>query len=169
MCYRNIFGGEFADTEFVSVGSSSEVQIKGVELEAILSAVVSGAEVWRVIDKDDLTATEIGYCREKRIYPLGRRNLEADLMDEEVWSRLCKDTEQEDKEQEVLAALRTAMTQANGNAKDACGPLHSHIRRILHFPAYGSNAHAFLRDVVSPHIVPGMAVYEEIKKSVFNL
>ena len=49
-----------------------------------------------------------------------------------------------------------------------CLQRHDGVRRHLSITGAGNSAQAFARDTLCPLIKPGMAVYEELRASIFG-
>lgn len=172
-CYRAIFGDAMADTEFLSVGGSLEVINDHHGVGRAISTIVSGTEVVRVVDRDNRSAQEVVEARGNGIRVLSRRHLEAFLLDDEVLEALCTSVGKAQDTQAVLAlkspAIEASVARENDpdDIKSAAGDIFNGARRILGRPQLGNTTEAFLCDTLAPLIVPGMAVYEELKTDLF--
>ena len=82
-CYNRLFADEFSETLFISQGGSGEV-IQSEHLVAILTAVASGIDVGKLIDRDDMTDEERSKTIAQGIRVLRRREFEEYLYDQEV-------------------------------------------------------------------------------------
>ena len=105
---------------------------------------------------------------------LGRRHLEAYLLDDEVITALCSAVDQQDRANDAIALKRAAVQHSveRGNdaddIKSAAGELYNGLRRLLQLTAAGSNWSAFARDTLAPLIRPGMSVYDELDNDIFG-
>ncbi|MGD1055869.1 MAG: ATP-binding protein, partial [Solirubrobacteraceae bacterium] len=173
-CYRTIFGDAMADTEFLSVGSSLEVIDDHRGVGRAISTIVSGTKVVRVVDRDNRSTQEVEDARAAGIRVLSRRHLEAFLLDDEVLEALCKSLGKVSDAPAVLALKppATAASVARGNdpddIKSAAGDIFNGVRKILETPQLGNTTEAFLSDTMAPLLVPGMTVYEDLKKDLFE-
>jgi predicted ATPase len=173
-CYRKIFDREYPETDFVSVGNASDVQTDRLGIGKAIQAVVSGTTVVRLVDRDDRSTDEISDLQKEGVRVLTKRHIEAYLMDDEVLSSLCESLGHSDKTKEILEAKLEAITNSTqrGNATDdvksASGELYVQIRRILQVTQLGNTVDAFLRDTLAELVVPGTAVYTQLKGDIFD-
>ncbi len=175
-CYRAIFGDVFPDTDFVSVGDSEEVQHDALQLGRSFQALVSGTETIRLIDRDLLTDQEVQDREAEGIRVLSRRHLEAFLLDDEILRALAAQAGQTGKASELLEAkerlIENAVTERGKDRDDLkaiAGPMQVETRRILGLTAVGSNADAFLSDVLAPLVGPGTDTFRELSRDVFGV
>ena len=89
-CYEAIFGAEFPDTRFVSMGNDREVAEDRRHLAVALDLLIDGLEVIRLIDRDDRSDVEIDQLRRDGVRVLSQRNLESYLYSDEVLRLLAK-------------------------------------------------------------------------------
>src|SRR5579872_3914864 len=108
----------------------------------------------RVIDRDFRTDTEIQELAAEGVRVLSRRHLEAYLLDDDVLSELCNKVQQPERFADVLAAKAEAIGRSSleGNDRDdiksAAGHFYVAVRKILRLEQPGSNAMAFMRDLL---------------------
>lgn len=88
-CYNVIFAAERPEARFVSVGNSVSVEDDRLALMSTLQALITGAKVWRLVDRDDLSKTEISEREAVGVRVLKRRNIECYLFDDQILERLC--------------------------------------------------------------------------------
>jgi predicted ATPase len=173
-CYRTIFGQEYTDTDFLSVGNEHEVRTDTQGLGRAISLLVKGTLVIRVVDRDDRSQNEVEELKRASIRVLSKRHLEAYLFDDEVLIKLCNSLGKSDKAQEVLDAKAKAIEtiRAQGrpadDIKSAAGLIYVEVKRILNLVGHGNSAEAFQRDTLAPLITHGMDVYEELKRNIFD-
>jgi hypothetical protein len=152
-CYRQIFGQEFPDTDFLSVGNAEDVKNDRLEIGRAIQTLTLGTKVTRLIDRDERTNEEIEQLEKSGVRVLARRHLEAYLMDDEILTRLCQKFGQAEKPEGLLRAKADAITASmkRGNPandiKSAAGEVFTRTRDILGLAdkACGSNTDAFLR------------------------
>ncbi len=96
-CLRTIFGVEYPDTEFLGVGNDRQVQTDAHGIGRAVEALAPGTRVQRVIDSDDRSSNEVAELRASGTRVLGRRHLEAYLLDDEVLEALCVSVGQPDR------------------------------------------------------------------------
>ena len=140
-----------------------------------IQTLIPGTTVLRLVDRDDRSPHEIASLRLNGVRVLTRRHLEAYLLDDEVLLKLCNACCQPEKASEVLAAKAAAIKQQvfdrnrpSDDVKLAAGDIRVAMRDILGLTQHGNTTNAFLRDTLAPLITPGMAVYAELKRDIFD-
>lgn len=173
-CYRTIFATEYADTDFLAVGNNLDVESDRLAAGRAIQTIVSGTRIVRVIDRDERTPAEVTALTQEGVKVLSRRHLEAFLLDDEILTKLCCDTGQAQQASAVIAAKQQEITASvsRGNASDdiksASGTLYVAIRRLLGLTQSGSDAHAFMRDVLAPLVTPDTAAYQALRRDIFG-
>jgi predicted ATPase len=173
-CYREIFGDAMPDTDFISVGNEFEVQSDKLEVGRAIQTIVSGTNVVRVVDRDLKSDQEVADLKAAGVRVLGRRHLEAFLLDDEVLVALATKSGHPDKVDEVIAAKQTALDEIVADGKDpddvksAAGRTYLAIRKMLGLSGAGGTTEAFLADTLAPLIEPDMSVYQELKSDLFG-
>lgn len=169
--YNQIFGGEFPEVRFISIGSSTQMDGDRFLVLQAVSDLIKGTTVIRLIDRDGMTDKEKAdeEATGKRV--LGRRHIESYLFDDEVLVRLCESAKRPDAVAAVMEAKKQALAAAAANhpsdhMKAASGRLWQSIQKILGLP--GKTTAAFMRDVLAPLIIPGMNIYDELKRDVLD-
>lgn len=172
-CYRAIFGDQFPDTDFISVGNEFDVRTDQVKLGKAIQTLISGTTVIRLVDRDDRSRQEIADLQKEGVRILSKRHLEAYLMDDEILLRLCKMYEQPELGPSVLAAKKQAIQASidRGNppddVKSASGAIYAETKRILRLTQVGSTARTFMRDTLAPLITHETTVYAQLKYDIF--
>jgi hypothetical protein len=172
-CYRQIFGAEFPDTEFISAGNAADVASDRLALKVAIETLVSGVTLIRLVDRDDRTPQEIQELQANGVRVLSRRTIESYLLDDEPVRTLCASVGQQQREAEVLAARDQALADSvqRGNPTDdlksAAGTFYNAARSILGLTQAGGNQDAFLRDTMAPLVKPGMAPYADLRAAIF--
>ena len=171
-CYDAIFAEDHPETRFVSMGSDQQIQGDKRGLAEALQLLISEIQIVRLIDRDDRTETTIAEEKAKGIKVLSRRNLESYLYDDEVLTALARSEGFDDKVQELLNEKNCILSAINNRASDdlkpAAGQIFNSCRRILGLTQRGNNAEEFARETLSPLIKPGMAVYDELRRDIFE-
>lgn len=173
-CYRKIFAAEFPEVDFLSVGSSSEVQDNRLEAGRAIQTVASGTKTTRVIDRDLLNQTEVADANAKGIRVLSRRNIEAFLLDDEVLAALCSSQGRARSTQEALDIKQSALAASvqRGNAADdlkkAASQIYNELRTLLQLTGSGSDWNAFARETLAGLLKPGLRAYDQLKQDVFG-
>ena len=172
-CYNRIFEHEFPETRFVSMGNDRQIVGDQRGLAEALRLLVGGLEITRLIDRDDRTDNEVANLATKGVRVLSRRNLESYLFDDEVLCALAAWEGKEDKVNDLLVEKRNILTtgfdEPADDLKPVSGRLYVESKRILSLAQRGNDTRAFMRDTLAPLIEPGMAIYEELKRDIFDL
>jgi predicted ATPase len=174
ICYNSIFETEFPDTRFISGGNSHDVQSDRLALVAGLNALVAGAKVIRLIDRDDHSPDDITDLKKDGIRVLGRRHLESFLYDDAVLAELCKrhnkseviDTLLQDKK-DALATV-AGQGKSQDDIKSAAGMIYNKAKQRLSLVGVGNDAKAFERNVLAGLIDKDMDVYKQLKANIFD-
>lgn len=173
-CYSRIFGTEFPNTDFLSVGNSDEVGQDRLEFGSAIQALSSGTKIIRLMDRDLRSEHEVLLLQDNGTRVLSRRHIEAFLLDDEVIVKLCTVNQQPDKGDAALALKREAVeaSVSRGNDSDdiksAAGAIYTGLRRLLGLTSAGSDWMAFARDTLAPLLQPGMVAYDELKRDIFG-
>ena len=170
-CYNAIFGDNYPDTRFVSMGSDQQIIGDKRGLAEALRLLIGGVNVTRLIDRDDRTSDEVARLRQDGTKVLSRRNLESYLYDDEVIKALAESVGQPDKISNLLQATQQARTSTNGapdDLKPVAGMIYNDCKRILGLTQRGNDANEFARQTLAHLIKPGMTVYEELKQDIFD-
>jgi len=173
-CYNTIFEQEFPETKFLPGGNCSAVETDRLALMESIQALVSGAVVVRLIDRDDHSAVDVEEKRKQGIRVLTRRNIESYLYDDEVLTALCAEKGRPDVSPNLLDAKRDAVAAAiargkpSDDAKAAAGEIFNAARKLLDITGGGNDPRTFMRATLAPLIKPGMKVYEDLYRDVFG-
>ena len=176
-CYNRIFENEFPETRFVSMGNHHDVMSDRHELKTALGLLFGGSdavrlEVLQLIDRDDRSDEEITDLRGRGVRILSWRNLESYLFHDEVLKKLATEHGMADKAGGLLVEKQRILADRQNGAPDDLKPISSQIyvacKTILNLNQVGNDSRAFMRDTLAPLIVPGMDVYEQLKRDVFG-
>lgn len=173
-CYNIIFARELSDVQFISGGNSHDVTRDRLGFVAALPSIAKGMIVHRLIDRDDHSPNDVANFGRQGISVLSRRHLECYLFDDEVLSAFCASINRPGDIAAVLVekAAAIAASVARGNppddVKSAAGTIYSDIKKRLGLTGVGNDTRAFQREKLAPMLRPGMAVYEELKRSIFS-
>jgi predicted ATPase len=173
-CLRTIFEEAMPDAAFVPVGNDHEVVRDRLGLGGAIQALVKGATVVPLVDRDHRSPQQVVELKADGVRVLGRRNLEAYLLDDEVLTALCAHAGKPHLAADVLRSKQQRIDECVASGKDrddlksVAGRLYVDVRKLLGLSGSGSTADAFLRDTLAPLIRPGMAVYEELRADVFG-
>lgn len=170
-CYNTIFGDNFPDTRFVSMGSDEQIIGDKRGLAEALRLLIDGVSVTRLIDRDDRTPDTANRLRRDCIRVLSRRNLESYLYDDEVIKALAVSEGKPDQIGALLAATEKARASTDGapdDLKRAAGQIYNACKKELGLTQRGNNHGEFARQTLAPLIKPGMVVYDELEKAIFG-
>lgn len=173
-CYNAIFGDEFPDVKFISVGNSHDVSNDRLGLLAALPQVAN-IKVRRLIDRDDHSATDQADLAGKGIETLGRRHIESYLYDDEILTALCVAEGKPGEVAAVLAdkssALANLATRSKpaDDIKSAAPEIFSKIKLKLGLAASGNTQEAFARNKLVPLVKVGTGTYSALKKDLFKV
>jgi hypothetical protein len=169
--YNEIFGGEFPEVRFISIGAATHMEGDRFLVLQAVGNLTKGTTVIRLIDRDGMTDREKAEQEAKGYRVLGRRHIESYLYDKEVLVKLCVKMGRADQIDAVMDAKTASLTAAAerhppDHMKAASGRLFSKIKLIL--GVQGKSSNAFMRDVLAPLIIPGMEIYDELKRDLFG-
>ena len=174
-CYRTIFAKEQPETDFISVGNSDDSGKDRLELGRAIQALAAGTKVTRLIDRDMRTIEEVEEQKAAGVQVLGRRHLESYLLDDEVIGKLCVVQGQPNKIDEALKAKRDEMEAAVrdrgkdvDDVKSAAGSIYVALRRLLMLSGAGQTWEGFAKFTLAPLITSDMAIYAELRQSIFG-
>lgn len=171
-CYSRIFEDEFPDTEFVSMGNDQQIIGDKRGLAEALDKLIDGLEVVRLIDRDERSSEEVQDVNSEGVRVLSRANIECYLLDDEVLQALARDEGQEEKAQELLdrkvQILADRPDRPSDNLKPVRGNIYLACKEILSLSQRRNTADAFMRYTLAPLIKPGMNVYDELKRDIFE-
>ena len=172
-CYESIFKDEFPETVFVPGGNAGEVAKDKRGIAYVLGVLVQGAEIVRLIDRDDQSDGEVALKAKDGVRVLSRRNLESYLFDDEVLAALANSVGNVNKVAELLIEKQRITTARIGDAADdlkpASGEIYNACKSVLRLTRTGNDARTFMRGTLAPLIKPGMMVYDELRHDMFGL
>ncbi len=173
-CYRTIFGNEYPDTDFLSVGNELDVRSDRLYVGKAIQTLVAGTTLIKLVDRDDRTEREIQELIKVGVRVLGKRHLESYLLDDETLRALCDaNGRAQDKDAILIAkseAIKNSVKRGNraDDMKSAAGEVYTGVRQILGLTQAGNTTEAFLRDTMAPLIIPGTKVYDDLKIAIFG-
>ncbi|EPR18292.1 hypothetical protein M527_13235 [Sphingobium indicum IP26] len=173
-CYDRIFEHEYPDVKFISAGSSNQVEADRLALMEAMKALVSGAEITRLIDRDDHSPEDVADREKQGIRVLSRRNIECYLYDDEVLGALCDSVGKADLTGALLAEKEKAIQKITeqgkpaDDIKSASGLIYNAAKSVLSLNSVGNNAKAFMRATLAPLVTPDMAIYKLLKADIFK-
>lgn len=172
-CYSSIFASDYQDTDFISVGSSSELENDHLGMARSIQTLLAGTRVIRVLDRDDRSDGEVMDLVRDGFRVLSRRNLECYLLDDAVLIALCEGRGQGDSVMQLLEEKRLALKASveegypHDDLKRVRGVIYNAAKRILRITQVGNSADFFLRDTLAP-LVRSTSVYPMLRRDVFG-
>lgn len=174
-CYRTIFGQEYPDTDFLSVGSEEDVRTDRLGIARAIQTIVSGTEVLRVVDRDDRSEIEIERLKAGGVRVLSRRTIESYLLADDVLQGLCRAFDRLDKVSDALA-LKTELLERSvadrGNPPDdiksIAGELYVNLKTLLGLVGVGNVKESFLSDTMAPLVTPDTETYRLLRDDIFD-
>jgi len=143
-------------------------------LVGAIHALAKGAEVVRLIDRDDHSPEEIQEFTNAGVCVLSRRHLECYLFDDEVLTALCTSVGKPEEASSLLAekkqAIQACVAQGkpDDDIKSASGHIYNAAKKRLGLVGCGNDAKAFQRDTLSKLVSPDMEVYKKLRKDIFG-
>jgi hypothetical protein len=173
-CYDTIFAAGAPDVKFLSGGNSHAVENDRLALVQAIEGMLRGAEVIRLIDRDDRPLDEIEDLRAAGVRVLSRRNLEGYLFDDAILTALCESEGRPELAPAMLRAKADACAAAVARGappddlKRASGEIYNAARRLLALQGRGNDAKAFMRTTLAPLVRPGTPTYVALRTDIFG-
>ncbi|NVJ90397.1 MAG: AAA family ATPase [Methylocystaceae bacterium] len=173
-CYDRIFGEEYPEVRFLSGGNCHDVESDKIALMEAIKSLVAGAEITRIIDRDDRNADEVADLEEQGIRVLSKRHLESYLFDDEVIEALCNDEGKPEELENILKDKNVAMqaladrNRPADDVKAASNQIHQAIKRRLAITGGGNTAQAFMCFKLAPLVRSSMAIYKQLRVDIFG-
>jgi predicted ATPase len=174
MIYNTIFEQKYPDTQFISVGSSDELEKIEIKLGEVMTTLLRKSKVIKIIDRDDRSDSEVAELSLKGINVLSKRHIECYLLDDSIISLLCSSVSKDDKKQDCLEAKTKALNSSisRGNPiddiKSASGEICNELKRILDITQGGNNTYSFLRDTIAPLITEDTDIFKQLEQELFK-
>lgn len=169
-CYNRVFGDSHPDTVFVSRGGAKQVERSEV-LIAVLKSVAKGTDIWRLIDRDEMTESARRERIQRDVRVLRRRELENYLYAPEVLRTFCKREGKEELESEILAK---ADQLRNGVAAEVADlrPITREVFEFIKVKTQLQNPGNDRREFAVEHLVPALRetpnVFRDLEEDIFN-
>jgi energy-coupling factor transporter ATP-binding protein EcfA2 len=169
-----IFGDEFPDVSFLSLGSHDDVTGRKSEvIESALSAV-TGTEIIRLVDRDDRSKQQILELNSKGTRVLHLRHLESYIFSDEILKKLATTLDKSDLIDSLFVEINSAKTKSvdRGNPADdlksASGEIYLACKRVLSLPQSGNDAKSFMRDTLSPLVTSETLTFKNLREEIFE-
>lgn len=171
--YSAIFSATHADTDFVALGGTSQVQSDGKLSGALLKKLAPGIETWMIFDRDDRSDDEIQKLQADGIKVLGLRDLENYLWEDEILIKLAKLNGHPaaaqaliDEKSRLLKSL--AACAPKDDIKAISGQLYNFCKTRLTLTQCGNDAEAFAISTLAPLITADTQVYRQLQTIIFG-
>lgn len=172
--YDIIFGDEFPDTRFIPVGNSHDVENDKLALIEAMQTLVNGTKVRRLLDRDDMSESEVAEKNASGIAVLARRNIESYLFDDDVIRALASAHGRADLADSMIACKHDEMHKATtergrpvDDVKASAGPIMNALKKELGLTQCGNTIKEFMRVTLAPLLNSSLPVYAELRASVF--
>ncbi len=172
--YDIIFGDEFPDTRFIPVGNSHDVENDKLALIEAMQTLVNGTKVRRLLDRDDMSESEVAEKNALGIAVLARRNIESYLFDDDVIRALASAHGRADLADSLIACKHNEMHKATtergrpvDDVKASAGPIMNALKKELGLTQCGNTIKEFMRVTLAPLLNSSLPVYAELRASVF--
>ncbi len=165
-CYATLFEDSHGDTLFLSRGSASQVE-NSDDLAAVIKEVVDGAEILKLIDRDDMTDEGRAdlLAKDSQLRILRRREVENYLYDSAVLQVFFATYGLA-----VLPnAIQTLLVDATtGDARHARQSILREARRLLQGVLLGRDSREFELSHLVPALKATESVYRELEEDIFS-
>ena len=140
-----------------------------------IGVMTQGSEVVKLIDRDSQSPEHTTLEMSKDgVRVLSRRNTaNLPMPPRSSTGTFALSVGKADKGDELMAEKKRILDQRTGDAPDdlkpASGQIYNACKRVLELANPGNDAKSFMRDTLAPLIEPGMAVYDDLKRDIFDL
>ncbi|MCS1408772.1 MAG: hypothetical protein M2R45_01949 [Verrucomicrobia subdivision 3 bacterium] len=168
-CYNQIFSSTHSDTLFMSRGSSKQVE-NSEDLIMILERVAKGINVYRLIDRDDMTDDVRKEKIKNGIRVLGRREIENYLYAPEVLETFLKSKEKGDVVEEILDYQSSLLPSgiSVSDMKNVTQQVLNRIKRSTHLGHLGNACKEFALQHLVPALKETTSVFQELESDIFS-
>ena len=169
-CYNRIFGDSHPDSLFVSRGGAKQVE-KSEVLIAVLQSVAQGANVWKLVDRDEMAESARRERIQQGVRVLTRRELENYLYAPEVLSTFCKRENKESLESEILdkvEELRNSGTPESADLRPVTRELLDFIKVKTQLQNLGNDRREFALEHLVPALRETPEVFRKLEEDIFN-
>ena len=169
--YERILRTREPEVVFVAGGNSTQVLETGCSLRGLLDRVLPETKVIALVDRDDKSDDEVAQFEG---ITLTMRNIESYLLADDVIEALVQKVEKPKLLDEALQIKQRALRQSfergrpRDDLKSAAGEIYNGLRQLLELEHPGGNKDAFMKDTLSPLIVPGMQTYQMLKADIVD-
>ena len=169
--YSKIFDEHALNIQFISAGSSSEVDKTAHANKPIIQAIAPKTRLITLIDRDEHSEEQIEKRAANGDLVLTKRNLESYLFADEVLEKLAQEKGKPECFEEIQNK-KHELLQASGKPHDdfkpIAGKLYNALKEILDLTQCGSNSDAFMSNTLAPLITPETDTYKELKEIIID-
>jgi predicted ATPase len=172
--YAKIFNSKYPQITFISGGSCNEIESDDHMGFNLLKQVLKGTKIFRLVDRDDKSPTEVDELLRKGILVTNRRHLEAYLWDDEIITKLANKLGKQSLLPQALAFKQSAIASSisRGNAHDdlksASGEIYTNLKQLFQLTKCGNTPDAFMRDSLAVLLTDETNVYKEMEESLIT-
>lgn len=172
--YNRIFGPYFPEVKFVSGGSSDEIAKARTSVQQAFAVALPSTKIVALCDRDDKSPEEVIDFEQNGGIVLTERNLESYILADDVILALLAKVGKQDLKNEALEIKRAALTNsvnrknAPDDLKSAAGDIYVELKRLLGLTQSGNSTEAFIRDTLSPLVLPPMPTYNALKAATID-
>lgn len=172
-CFENIFKNK-RGVMFYSLGSCNDIEKDEHAVMDFIEKLSPGAEIIKVVDRDDRSDDDVEYLLSKGIRVLSVRNIEGYLLAPEVIEKWCDVTHNSEKKSEALKVREDGLMKSveRGNAPDdlkkAANDICLGLKNLFKVVRCGNNGESIMRDTLSKLITEDMQVYKLIENDIFG-
>ena len=169
--YDRILRAQEPEIVFVAGGNSMQVAATGSSLRDVLDRVLPSTKVVALVDRDDKSHEEVA---EYDGITLSKRNIESYLLADEVIEALVQKEGKPELREQALKIKAVAMQNSTArrnpsdDLKSAAGEIYNNLRLLLDIEHPGGDKDAFMKNTLSPLIVPGMETYHALKSDIID-
>lgn len=170
--YNKILGTRHPGWVFISGGSSQQVERTSELVRNVLGAMLPQTKVLALIDRDDKSDEEVEQFESNGGIVLKKRNMESYLFADDVLKELVTSVGKPELFDRALEVKATALNNSRkrdnppDDLKSASGEIYVNLKKLLGLQRSGNNTSAFMRDTLSPLIVPGMSTYQALESDI---
>ena len=156
---------------FVSGGNSSQVLETGNSVRGILQRILPQSKVISLADRDDKSDDQVAQYDG---ITLTERNIESYLLADEIIEALLNREGKPELRDQALQIKTKAIQDSVGRGnptndlKSAAGDIVVGLKQLLDLRHHGDSKDAFMKDTLSPLIVPGMETYQKLKSDIVD-
>lgn len=170
--YSKIFSETHADTEFIPLGGTTEVERNGLISDKVLKKLAPGINTWFIFDRDDRSEVEILELKSKNIRVLLQRDLESYLWSDEILQKLATIFGDSSKGLFLISEKARLISELPtgtpvDDIKAISGKLYNICKAELSLTQCGNNSESFAISTLAPLVTPETSTYRELERIIF--